>query len=106
MRSITIRALAWTVAVVGTTWLLAFVLVLSSLGICGPYGFRADLSQWIQFPAPQIALLFEKDSQTPAFAEHLATISQFVFWFVPMTIWQRRKTGRSQLRPIANEKTA
>jgi hypothetical protein len=69
--------------------------VLSSLGICGPYGFRASLSQWVQFPMPQIALLFERNSEIPAWASYFAIACQFAFWFALVFIWQRRKSRRA-----------
>jgi len=106
MRALLLKSFAWTIAVVGATWVLAFVLVLSSLGICGPYGFRADLSQWIQFPMPQVALLFERNSEIPSVASYFAMACQFAFWLVPVFFWQRRKTRRVLLPPSTNEKTA
>ncbi len=95
MRSILLKSLAWTVAVVGVTWALALTLVLSSLGICGPYGFRVELSQWVQFPMPQIALLFERNSEIPSWASWFAMACQFAFWFAAVFFWQRRKARQT-----------
>jgi len=96
MRSLILKSIGWTVVLVFAIWFVSVVLVFSSFGICGPHGFRADVSKWILFPAMQIPAMFERDYKTPGYAVCLGIFAQLWLWFWPTLAWQRRKMRRTQ----------
>ena len=81
---VVLKSFFWALAAAGIIVCTSLVLGLSSLGICGPYGPRADMAAWILFPGPQISGFIRDTFAFPPSEIVTGSISLFVFWFLVM----------------------